>query len=196
MTIRSIHSDDVRAKGRGVMEINTESSISTKRRRRWPWIAGGAVAVVITAAGVIGANSDKPASNGSTPAEPPSLPTTSSAAPNSTPASATSSSSTASPSSQADPPADPVEKLRAAFRAEHGDQAWFGKVPTVDLDGRAVIARSTMTKGDQEALAACEALRGSAAMVSVDFQSVAIRDEQDKTLAHWSRLTGDAACTN
>ncbi len=154
--------------------------------------------LVIVVLGIIGANTRKTDDNAVS--GPPSSP------PSSTPASPTSS---ATPSASATGPntekpssapattaaSSPTDALRATFRTDHGDQPWFAKITSVDLDGRGVIGRSTLTKGDQAAVSACEALRSAATKAPVDFQSVAVRDAQDRTLAHWSGLTGDPVCT-
>lgn len=178
-----------------------DDSTGKRRRRRWPWITAGVVAIVIVAAGVIGANAKK--SGGNDSASSSAAPVSTSATPSpAAPSPPPSSSVTAAPTSASPsvPPPVPsapesVQALRAAFQADHAGQPWFAKVTSVDLDGRAVVGRSTLEKGDQAAVSACEALRSSAAKSAVDFQSVAVRDARDRTLAHWSRLAGDSACT-
>ncbi|WP_158226750.1 hypothetical protein [Amycolatopsis vastitatis] len=151
------------------------------------------------ALGIIGANTRKTDDN-TAASPPPSAPATSSTPsppPSTTAPVASATVSTPGRTSAAPTTAAPslTDALRATFRTDHSSQPWFTKISSVDLDGQAVIGRSTLAKGDQAAVAACEALRSSATRTPVNFQSVAVRDTQDRTLAHWSGLTGDAACT-
>lgn len=98
------------------------------------------------------------------------------------------------PTAAQDPAA---QRLRTAFKAGNASQAWYGEITAVDLDGKAVMATSTMAKGDPGAVAACNALLKSAQTARVPVQSVAVRDNSagGRTLAHYSKLAGDKACS-
>lgn len=85
--------------------------------------------------------------------------------------------------------------LHDAFTAANKSAAWFGAIDGVQVDGRAVIVRTTLKGGDEAtARKVCEAAYAAASASKVVFQSVAVRTTDGSTLAHRSRLSGDIAC--
>jgi hypothetical protein len=85
--------------------------------------------------------------------------------------------------------------LHEAFTAANKSAAWFGSIDSVQLDGRAVIVRTTLGEGEEAtARKVCEAAYVVASASKVVFQSVAVRTSDDATLAHRSKLSGDIAC--
>jgi hypothetical protein len=92
-------------------------------------------------------------------------------------------------------PAGRDHPLHEAFTAANKSASWFGSVDNVQLDGRAVIVRTTLGEGEEAtARKVCEAAYLVASASKVVFQSVAVRTADDSTLAHRSKLSGDAAC--
>jgi hypothetical protein len=85
--------------------------------------------------------------------------------------------------------------LYEAFTAANKNASWFGSIDSVQLDGRAVIVRTTLSAGEEAtARKVCEAAYIVASASKVVFQSVAVRTADDSTLAHRSKLSGDVAC--
>jgi hypothetical protein len=85
--------------------------------------------------------------------------------------------------------------LHDAFTTANKSAAWYGAVDRVQLDGRAVIVRTTLKQGDEAtARKVCEAAYAAAGASKVVFQSVAVRTVDGSTLAQRSRLSGDIAC--
>jgi hypothetical protein len=92
-------------------------------------------------------------------------------------------------------PAGNGHPLQEAFTAANRDAAWFGAIDSVQLDGRAVIVRTTLSEGEEAtARKVCEAAYVVASASKLVFQSVAVRTSDDSTLAQRSKLSGDIAC--
>lgn len=92
--------------------------------------------------------------------------------------------------------ADAGKAVSDAFTAANSGAAWFGKVERVEMDGLAVRVRTTLGKPDAgTAHDVCEAAFSAAKGSKVEFQSVAVRSADDRTLSSRNTLTGDASCS-
>ncbi|MEU5693890.1 hypothetical protein [Actinosynnema sp. NPDC020468] len=93
------------------------------------------------------------------------------------------------------PKTSAVVELGEAFTADHSAASWHGKVTSAELDGKAVIIRTTFTKAEAvDAVPVCEAGRATAGRVGADFVSVTVRTADDASIAAWNKLRGDTAC--
>jgi hypothetical protein len=99
------------------------------------------------------------------------------------------------PQQVASEPAGGGHPLQEAFTTANKGAAWFGAIDSVQLDGRAVIVRTTLSEGEEAtARKVCEAAYLVASTTKLVFQSVAVRTADDSTLAQRSKLSGDIAC--
>ncbi|RSN58864.1 hypothetical protein DMH01_22930 [Amycolatopsis sp. WAC 04182] len=95
------------------------------------------------------------------------------------------------------PAADTPAALRDAFTAAAKSAPWADKVSQITVDGRAVIVATSLTKTDKAAsTAVCEAALKAAKDTKTDFQSVAVRSADDRTLAHQNETAGPKQCEN
>ncbi|MEV6908060.1 hypothetical protein [Amycolatopsis sp. NPDC051071] len=100
------------------------------------------------------------------------------------------------PPASSAPAADTPAALRDIFTAATKSAPWAAKVSQITLDGRAVIVATSLTKTDKAAsTAVCEAALKAAKDTKVDFQSVAVRSADDRTLAHQNQ-GGPTQCEN
>ncbi|MGW4829509.1 hypothetical protein ACWEOG_18140 [Amycolatopsis japonica] len=94
------------------------------------------------------------------------------------------------------PAVDTPAALRDTFSAAAKSAPWADKVSQITLDGRAVIVATSLTKTDKAAsVAVCQAALKAAKDTATDFQSVAVRSADDRTLAHQNQ-GGPTQCEN
>ncbi|AHH97290.1 hypothetical protein BC739_008039 [Kutzneria viridogrisea] len=82
------------------------------------------------------------------------------------------------------------------FHDANSQAPWFHKVKAVSVDGKGVLVRTMLDKGDTAtALAMCEAAYQAARTAGADFVSVTVRSSGDSSIASRNELRKDAACS-